>query len=74
MLVEYSDQFGRARAHRHAALPAQHQVPHCESDSYVFLEPVGPLRWRAYPVKYYFAVENPFGVSARSLCVILIKP
>ena len=72
MLVEYSDQFeGVPERIATRPYPLTHQVPHCESDSYVFCEPAGPLNGAQTPLKYYFAVENPFGVSARSLCAIL---
>jgi sulfur transfer protein SufE len=72
MLVEYSDQF-EGVPERIAArpYPREHQVPHCESDSYVFAEPAGPVNGGDTPLKFHFAVENPFGVSARSLCAIL---
>ncbi len=46
--------------------PAAHHVPACESDAYAWgvLRPDGSL-------KLYFAVENPSGVSAKALAVIL---
>ncbi|MCX6018480.1 MAG: SufE family protein [Chloroflexi bacterium] len=57
MLVEYSDQFEGVPANIAVRpYPLDHQVPHCESET---------------RLKYYFAVENPFGVSARSLSAIL---
>jgi cysteine desulfuration protein SufE len=42
------------------------QVPACESEAYVFQErrPDGTL-------KFHFAVENPQGISAKALAVIL---
>jgi cysteine desulfuration protein SufE len=44
----------------------EHRVPACESEAYVFGEerPDGSL-------DYYFAVENPQGVSAKAMAVIL---
>ena len=72
MLIEYSDQFAGVPAHiAQRPYPQANQVPHCESDAYVFVEPLpndagGPPR-----LKFYFAVENPFGVSARALSAIL---
>lgn len=72
MLVEYSDQFeGVPERIATRPYPREHQVPHCESDSYVFVEPAGAVNGGDTPLKFYFAVENPFGVSARSLCAIL---
>ena len=72
MLVEYSDQFeGVPERIATRPYPHEHQVPHCESDSYVFVEALKPQHGPATPLKYYFAVENPFGVSARALSAIL---
>ena len=46
--------------------PAQHRVPGCESEAYLWAvpRPDGTLN-------YYFAVENPQGISAMSLATIL---
>lgn len=67
MLIEYSDQFeGTPESIARRPYPQENQVPHCESDSYVFVEPLEGNRLR-----FYFAVENPFGVSARALSAIL---
>jgi len=46
--------------------PKEHRVPACESDAYVWTDsqPDGTL-------DYYFAVENPQGISAMALAVIL---
>jgi cysteine desulfuration protein SufE len=68
MLIEYSDQYkGVPEQIARRPYPTSNRVPHCESDSYVFAEPLeGGKR-----MKYYFAVENPFGVSARALSAIL---
>ena len=46
--------------------PDEHKVPACESQAYVFAEPRpdGTLN-------YHFAVENPQGISAKALAVIL---
>ena len=43
-----------------------HQVPHCESESYVWA-----MQQDDGTLKYYFAVENPSGVSAKALARIL---
>ncbi|MEO6063648.1 MAG: SufE family protein [Thermoflexales bacterium] len=70
MLIEYSDQF-RGVPDRIATrpYPLSNQVPHCESDTYVFVE---PMEGAADPrLHFHFAVENPFGVSARALSAIL---
>jgi cysteine desulfuration protein SufE len=46
--------------------PAETKVPACESEAYVWAEPLadGALR-------FHFAVENPQGISAKALAVIL---
>ena len=46
--------------------PEERRVPACESEAYVWSEanPDGTLR-------FHFAVENPQGISARALAVIL---
>ena len=46
--------------------PAERRVPGCESEAYVWAEPRpdGTLT-------YYFAVENPQGISAMALAAIL---
>ena len=46
--------------------PAEHRVPGCESEAYVWTEPrpEGTL-------SYYFAVENQQGISAMALAEIL---
>jgi len=46
--------------------PKEHQVPACESEAYVFDEerPDGTL-------DFHFAVENPQGISAKAMAVLL---
>ena len=67
LLLSYSNQF-RDVPPEVATRPfdKSHQVPHCESDAYVWAvkRPDGTLQ-------LYFAVENPSGVSARALASIL---
>ena len=43
-----------------------HLVPGCESEAYVWATPLDDGA-----VKYYFAVENPHGISAKAMSVIL---
>jgi cysteine desulfuration protein SufE len=45
---------------------AEHLVPACESQAYVWAEPRPDGR-----LDFHFAVENPQGISAKSLAVIL---
>jgi cysteine desulfuration protein SufE len=44
----------------------QHKVPACESQAYVFAEPR-----QDGTLDFHFAVENPQGISAKALAVIL---
>jgi cysteine desulfuration protein SufE len=46
--------------------PAAHRVPGCESEAYVWAMP-----GNAGTLDYYFAVENPQGISAMALASIL---
>ena len=46
--------------------PRSHQVPQCESEAYVWAN-VKPDR----TLQLHFAVENPSGISAKALAVIL---
>jgi cysteine desulfuration protein SufE len=67
MLIELADQFSPVPP-RIAQRPfaADHRVPGCESEAYVWAEP--------HPsggLDYYFAVENPQGISAMALAGIL---
>lgn len=67
MLIQYADAFQEV-PERIAArpYPEDHRVEYCESEAYVWAEPNpdGTL-------KFYFAVENPQGISARALATIL---
>lgn len=46
--------------------PADHRVPGCESEAYIWAEPNGDGT-----LTFHFAVENPQGISAMALAVIL---
>lgn len=46
--------------------PKDHLVPGCESQAYVWVKKEGPVN-----PKFYFAVENPQGIAAKALSVIL---
>jgi cysteine desulfuration protein SufE len=69
MLVDIAQRF-RAVPHEIAArpFPKERRVPGCESEAYVWANsnPNGSLN-------YYFAVENPQGISAMALAAILSK-
>lgn len=69
MLIDLSDKYKEPPPQVAVRpFPASHRVPGCESEAYVWTEaqPNGTL-------KYYFAVENPQGISARATAVILDK-
>lgn len=67
LLIEAADRFEDV-PDRIATRPfaEENHVQHCESEAYVWAEdqPDGTL-------KYYFAVENPQGISAKSWAVIM---
>lgn len=46
--------------------PKDHQVPACESEAYLWAEKTDGGR-----LKFHFAVENPQGISAKAMAVIL---
>jgi cysteine desulfuration protein SufE len=48
--------------------PEEHRVEGCESEAFVWAEPRADGTF-----DYHFAVENPQGVSAKSLAVILAR-
>lgn len=67
-LVDFADRFSDV-PERIATRPfseANH-VQRCESEAYVFAEPSQD----GQGVKYHFAVENPQGISAKAMAVIL---
>jgi cysteine desulfuration protein SufE len=67
MLIEVAGQFrGVPSRIAQRPFPAEHRVPGCDSEAYVWSEsrPEGTL-------SYYFAVENPQGISAMALAEIL---
>ncbi len=69
VLLDFSDRFAEV-PDRIATrpFPEEHRVQRCESEAYVWSESDDSER-----LKFYFAVENPQGVSARSLAMILDK-
>ena len=66
-LIEYADQFENV-PERIAVrpYPEERRVKRCESQAYVWAEDTDENAQ-----KYYFAVENPQGISAKSFCAIL---
>lgn len=67
MLMEIADRFQEVPAEVAARpFPEEHRVPACESEAFLWAKPQedGTL-------KLYFAVENPQGISAKAMAVIL---
>jgi len=67
MLIDLAGRFRRVPPRiASQPYPVEHRVPGCESEAYVWSEsnPDGTLT-------YYFAVENPQGISAMALAAIL---
>lgn len=67
MLIDVANRFREVPPEiAHRPFPKEAQVPACESEAYVFTEerPDGTLQ-------YHFAVENPQGLSAKAMAVLL---
>jgi len=67
MLIDLAGRFRRVPPRiANRPYPVEHRVPGCESEAYIWSEPKpdGTLT-------YYFAVENPQGISAMALAAIL---
>lgn len=67
LLIDLADRFrGVPENVARRPYPEQHKTPACESEAYVFAveQPGGTLQ-------FHFAVENPQGISAKALAVIL---
>lgn len=66
-LIELSDQFEQVPEDlAPTPFPSSNKVPACESEVYVFFKKNQDLT-----IKYYFAVLNPQGISAKAFAVIL---
>jgi len=67
MLIDVADRFHEVpESVARRPFPEEHRVPACESEAFVWAEPQGDGTFR-----YHFAVENPQGISAMALAVIL---
>ena len=69
LLVSYADKFNEVPEEvAKRPFPKESEVPFCESGAYVWTKqnPDGTL-------KFYFAIENPQGISAMALAAILDK-
>jgi cysteine desulfuration protein SufE len=67
LLIGFADKFTPVPAEvATRPYPKSHQVPQCESEAYVWVT-LNPDR----TARLHFAVENPSGISAKALAVIL---
>jgi cysteine desulfuration protein SufE len=67
MLVDIAGKFRRVPPSiAERPYPLERRVPGCESEAYVWAKPGS-----AGTLEYYFAVENPQGISAMALAAIL---
>ncbi len=67
LLIGFSDKFREVPPEiATRPFPKSHQVPQCESEAYVWVDLTPDRR-----LTLHFAVENPSGISARALAVIL---
>jgi len=69
ILIDYAAKF-KSVPERVAKRPyaVDHRVAFCESEAYVWA-----IEQPGQTLKFYFAVENPSGISAKALAVILDK-
>lgn len=66
-LVELSDDFQTVPDHiATRPYPENRRVPKCESEAFVWAEDQSDGT-----LKFYYAVENPLGISARAMSVIM---
>lgn len=66
-LIDYADRFEEIPAHVAARpFPEQNRAPRCESEAYVFATDREDAT-----LKFWFAVANPQGISAKAWAVIL---
>jgi sulfur transfer protein SufE len=67
LLIDYAARFREVPADiAKRPFPAGNRVPYCESEAYVWV-----VEQPDHSLKLYFAVENPSGISAKALAVIL---
>ncbi len=68
-LIDYADKFKEVPSEiALRPFPDENKVPFCESGAYVWTKPQ-----QNGTLKFYFAVENPQGISAKALSAILDK-
>lgn len=66
MLIEIAERFSDVPAEiAQRPFEESHRVPGCESEAFVF------AKKEDEKMQFYFAVENPHGISAKALAVII---
>jgi cysteine desulfuration protein SufE len=66
-LIDYADKFKEVLPEiAKRPFPEENKIPFCESGAYVWTKKQNDSK-----LKFYFAVENPQGVSAKALSTIL---
>ena len=69
LLIEYADTFEEVTKDiAQKPFPDDTKVPFCESEAYVFSRLINENK-----IEYFFAVENPQGISAKALCAIFTE-
>ena len=69
ILIDYAEKFKEIPPEiAEKPYPEKNKVPFCESGAYVWTK-----RQNDNTLKFYFSVENPQGISAKALAVILDK-
>jgi len=67
ILIDYAERFKEVPSEIvRRPFPEENKVPFCESGAYVWTLPQADGT-----LKFFFAVENPQGISAKALCSIL---
>ncbi len=67
LLLDVADRFSEVPERiARRPFPKDRQVPACESEAYLWAEKTAGER-----LKFHFAVENPQGISAKAMAVIL---
>lgn len=68
-LIDFADKFKEVPPEiASRPFPDENKIPFCESGAYVWTKPMQNGK-----LKFYFAVENPQGISAKALSAVLDK-
>jgi cysteine desulfuration protein SufE len=72
LLIEYAERFSEVPAEiAQRPFDERNRVPACESDAFVFVVNKATVGSNKTSPHFFFAVENPQGISAKALAVIL---